>query len=297
MRADRFAHVWLERNGYDFDLVSDLDLHRDPDMLKDHQVFIVNGHSEYWSRPMYQGLEAYLGGGGHLVVLSGNSMGWRVSFNPECTVMECRKTDAAGNQIPVGRRGEVWHSQDGRRGGLMRDCGIPGYRLIGLDILGFNDQRNPKNFGPYVAEAADHPFFHQPEETGIQAGDRFGWADGGAMPMANGHEFDIRPSTFAALQQEPSPEGGVVPDDPPGITRLANGIIPWSEGGSAFDYFFRRIQPKTDQGAEMIDWPRPDGGRVFNAGSIGSGWTLHADPRWAALMRNVLHHFGVPRPA
>ena len=114
--------------------------------------------------------------------------------------------------------------------------------------------------------------------------------------MANGHEMDIRPSTFAALQVEPSPDGGVVPQDPPGITRIANGILPWSQGGQPMDYFFRVIKPGTDQGGEMIYWQRPEGGRVFNAGAIGSGWTLHADPRWAAVVRNVLHHFGVPRP-
>jgi hypothetical protein len=45
----------------------------------------------------------------------------------------------------------------------------------------------------------------------------------------------------------------------------------------------------------MIYWECPDGGRVFNAGAIGSGWALHADPRWAAVVRNVLHHFGVTR--
>jgi hypothetical protein len=94
------------------------------------------------------------------------------------------------------------------------------------------------------------------------------------------------------MQEQPDPEGTRVPADPPGIVRLANGIIPWSKGGAAFDYYFRPIKPKTDQGGEMIDWQRPDGGRVFNAGSIGAGWALSADPRWAALLRNVLHHFG-----
>lgn len=83
-----------------------------------------------------------------------------------------------------------------------------------------------------------------------------------------------------------------MPSDPPGIVSLANGIIPWREGGSAFDYFFRPIKPKTDQGGEMIYWERPEGGRVFNAGSIGSGWALASDPKFQALMRNVLASFG-----
>ena len=117
------------------------------------------------------------------------------------------------------------------------------------------------------------------------------------MPMANGHEMDIRPSTFAALQQQPTPDGAVLPTDPAGMVRIANGIVPWKEGGTAYDYFFRPIKPKSDQGGEMIYWERADGGRVFNAGSIGSGWVLSADPRWAAVMSNVLAHFGVEQKA
>lgn len=295
-RADRFAQVWLERNGYEYDPISDLDLHRDPAILKGYPVVVINGHNEYWSLPMYRGLEDYLRDDGRLIVLSGNTMFWRVSFNPDGSVMECRKVDAPGLQVPTGRRGEAWHSHDGARGGLLRECGHPGWRLIGLETLGWNNQGKPENFGPFVAEATDHPFFRNPEETGLKPGDKFAWAGEGRLPMANGHEFDVRPSTLAALQEQPSPEGAAVPADPDGIVRLANGIIPWSKGGSAFDYHFRPIKPKTDQGGEMIDWTRPEGGRVFNAGSIGSGWALDADPRWSTLLRNVLHHFGVARP-
>jgi N,N-dimethylformamidase len=297
MRADRFPQTWLEEQGYSYDLISDVDLHRDPGLLRGYKVFMVVGHNEYWSLPMYRGTESFLRGGGNLLVLSGNTLGWRVSFNEDCTIMECRKVDAPGDQVPKSRRGEAWHSQDGLRGGSARECGMAGYRVIGLDIIGWNNPSNPKNFGPYRVESEDHFLFNTPEESGLKNGDTFGGGAEGKFSMANGHEVDIRPSTFAALQVEPSPEGGVVPPDPAGITRIANGILPWSEGGQAMDYFFRVIKPKTDQGGEMIYWERADGGRVFNAGAIGSGWALHADPRWATVVRNALHHFGVPRPA
>jgi hypothetical protein len=270
-------------------------LHRNPDLLQGYQVFVINGHSEYWSVPMYRGLESYLRQDGHLVVLSGNALFWRVSFNPECTVMECRKVDAAGRMIEEGWRGESWHSQDGQRGGMMRECGYPGWKLIGLESLGFNHHEDADGFGPYIAERTDHPFFCTPEPTGIKPGDKFAWAGQGKVPMASGHEFDVRVSTLAAMQEKRTPDGAELPADPPGIVRIANGVIPWVKGGTAYDYFFRSIKPATDQGGEMIDWKRPDGGRVFNAASIGSGWALHADPRWGTLLRNVLHHFGVPR--
>ncbi|HEY6169182.1 MAG TPA: LamG domain-containing protein [Verrucomicrobiae bacterium] len=293
-RADRFTQVWLEEQGYDFDVASDLDLHRDPGMLRGYKTLMVVGHNEYWSLPMYRGADEYLKRGGNLVVLSGNAAFWRVSFNDDGTVMECRKADAAGNRVPANRRGETWHSQDGLRGGMMRDCGFPGIDLIALDCLGFNSPGNIKNFGPYVVENPDHFLFNQPEKLGLKKGDTFGQSADGSR-RAGGHEFDIRPSTFARMQAEPSPEGGAVPADPPHIELLANGRVFWKEGGTAFDYFFRKFSPTSDQGGELIYWERPAGGRVFNAGTIASGWVLSVDPKMSGLLRNVLARFGVTK--
>jgi hypothetical protein len=293
-RVERFTHLWLEEQGYAYDLISDLDLHRDPDVLRGYQAVLVVGHNEYWSLPMYRGTDEYLRRGGNLVVLSGNSVFWRVSFNEDGSVMECRKADAPGARVPGARRGEAWHSQDGLRGGMLRDCGWPGVNLIALDLLGFNSPAVAAQFGPYVVEDPNHPLFKEPEDLGFRRGDRFGAGPDG-IRIANAHEFDIRPSTFVRLQEQPSPEGGIVPPDPAGITLLANGEVYWKKGGSAFDYFGRKISPQTDQGGEMIYWERPEGGRVFNAGAIGSGWVLGVDPKMAGLLRNVLAKFGVTR--
>jgi hypothetical protein len=296
LRAERFLHAWLEDEGIDFDLASDLDLHRDPGLLRRHRVVILNGHSEYWSVPALGGLEDYLRGGGNLAVLSGNSLFWRVSFDADGEVMECRKVDAPGDQLPPSRRGECWHSHDGRRGGLLRECGHPGWKVVGMETLGWNNQGEPRNFGPYIASETAHFLFHQPEETDLAPGDAFGHGPGGGLPLANGHEFDVRLSTLKSLQEKPDPAGASVPSDPPGIVCLARGVIPWKFGGSAFDFYFRPIRPGNDQGGEMIYWEHPQGGRVFHAGSIGSGWALHADARLQRLFRNVLHHFGVRLP-
>jgi hypothetical protein len=292
-RAERPLHVWLEQNGYDYDIISDYDLHRQPDILNSYKVLIIVGHNEYWSVPMYQGLEQYLKRGGQVINLSGNTLFWRVSFNEQGTIMECRKVDAPGHQMPPHRRGEAWHSHDGRRGGLMRECGYPGWKLLALESLGWNNSNNPKNFGPFVVELPDHPFFRKPRDLKLQRGDRIGEAGPGKTPAVNGHEFDVRPSTLARLQEQPAPPGGFVPEDPPGIQLLANGIVPWQQGGAAFDYFMRQVRPKTDQGGEMIYWERPDGGRVFNAGCIGFAWAMLADGRLQDLLHNVLHHFGI----
>ena len=104
--------------------------------------------------------------------------------------------------------------------------------------------------------------------------------------------FDIAPHA-EATDFDDSDWTPLAPADT--MRRLANGIIPWAKGGAAFDYFFRPVKPQTDQGGEMIYWERPDGGRVFNAGTIGFGWALLADPKLQTLLRNVLARFGVRR--
>ena len=294
-RAERFAQIWLEKSGYEYDLVTDVDLHRDPDLLQGYKAFIINGHSEYWSLPAYAGLEKFFKNGGNVIVLSGNSLFWRVSYNDDCSIIECRKVDAPGEQMKPHERGESWHSQDGKRGGLLREAGYPGWKLIGLETLGWTGTLAYEMFGPYVAGNTDHFLFNTPEKVNLKRGDKFGMRSDG-FSLANGHEFDIRLSALSDLQELPSPAGATVPKDPPGkMIHLADGITPWSRGGSAFDYFFRPIRPKSEQGAEMIYWERAEGGKVFNAGSINAGWGMFYDAQFQALMRNVLFHFGVTK--
>ena len=59
------------------------------------------------------------------------------------------------------------------------------------------------------------------------------------------------------------------------------------------DFFEGATQSLDGLSAEMVYWERPQGGRVFNAGAVGASWVLGADEAFGALLRNVLHHFGV----
>ena len=290
VRAERFALAWLEKNGYQYDMVSDWDVHRDPDLLSGYKVVVVNGHGEYWSSQAHDALDRYLGGGGNVMVLSGNVMLWRVSYNSEGTVMECRKLDPALGGRAGCTVGEIWHSQDGRRGSLTRECGYPTWKLIGLDTLGWTGIA-PNNFGLYHVERPDHFLFNNPQPVGLDKGDTFGGSPSGGVPKAVGHECDVRMSLLAELT-ESVPPGAVLPQETAGIVTLANGIVP---SYTAFDYFTRRINLENAVVANMIYWERPRGGRVFHAGSLGSGWGLSVDPKFQILVSNVLHHFGVRR--
>jgi hypothetical protein len=300
--ADRLALSWLEQEGYDVDVYADLDLHRHPNLLDGYQTLFIVGHSEYWSAEALAHLENYLRRGGTVVCLSGNTMFWRVSFSPDESVIECRKVDAPGAQLPPERRGEIWHSHDGQRGGMARECGYPAWRYLGLEYMSVHAVAG-EGLGPYIVRAADHPFFKSPHDLALAPGDKLGGAPGG-MPQLIGHEGDVRVSTLAKVCLQPVPQGGVQPEiDPPGITLLADGYADWSriKEGAPWDYFQRGVVQEPQRtavsvAAEMILWNRPHGGRIFHAGSVSSGRGLKNDPKFALMMKNVLHHFGVELP-
>ncbi len=273
LRAERPLHVWLEQNGYDFDVAGDLDLHNKPEMLDDYEVVVINGHSEYWSAEAYNALDSYLSAGGRVVVLSGNSLFWRVSFDAAGEVMECRKLP-----VRVGGRsdnlvGELYHSHDGARGGLMREAGHPAWRVIGLESVGYDGSA-----GTYLVQAPQHEFFQGPEAIGVLQGQLLGSGE-------VYHEYDVR------LSQIPGPFNPA-PLPGPQPQALAQAFTDPLDHGTYLDY---RANPTGVGGvrSEIIDWQRESGGRVFGVGAIAAGRGLTTDPRLAALLRNVLHHFGV----
>ncbi len=298
-RQDRFTQVWLETQGYDYDVLTDTDLHLDPHVLDGYRVLFVVGHSEYWSFEAMDGVSRFLDRGGNAVVLSGNTAFWRVSFNADASIIECRKGDAPGTQVRGDRRGEMWHSHDGRRGGMSRECGFPAWRLFGLEYFSLVGVGVP-GVGPYKVCNPDHFLFRRPNDLKLSRGDSFAKTPGQPMPQPIGHEGDARVSTIARFLVEPPPEHGAQPtEDPAGITLLAEGYVDASKIAVAWDYFQRPVplakNPPISVAAEMIYWQRPGGGRVFHAGSINAGSTLAADPKWSGLLQNVLSHFGVER--
>ncbi|MET3462350.1 LamG domain-containing protein [Variovorax atrisoli] len=303
-RLERRLHVWLDRCGYEYDVVSDLDLHRDPGLLKAYGTVFINGHSEYWSQPACDGLDDYLSNGGTAIVLSGNTMYLRVSYDEECTVMEQRKVRGPGDEDgaesvelrpPAGPYGEQYHSQDWARGGQFRQAGRSCADLIGLESAGWAFA-DGDDFGVYHATQPGHFLFTQPHPLGLEEGSTFGHAPGGGLPRAIGHEWDLSVATLRRMTRT-LPAGERLPEPHRGIQVIAEGRRQRPGRLDAYlDYYSQPTDSLGGLSAEMIYWERPQGGRVFNAGAVGASWVLGADPSFEGLLRNVLHHFGV-RPA
>ena len=64
--------VWAERNGYPLDYAVNADL-EDPEALAGYALYLSIGHDEYWSMPMRDSVEAFIGRGGNVAFLSGNT--------------------------------------------------------------------------------------------------------------------------------------------------------------------------------------------------------------------------------
>ncbi len=278
VRPERYAEAWLAAEGYPFEVITDTYLHAEPELLANFRALVIVGHSEYWTDAARDGVDAFLRQGGRVLSLSGNTLCWRATFNDDLTVLECRKTVQGDDPRWLSPRewGERWHSDDGRPGGLFTLVGRPGYEVLGLDTQGMVDDGTPTDFGAFTVLRPDHFLFHEPEPVPITPRGTIGETSlNGAK--ASGYEFDAAPDAVGLR------------DDPlPGLVVLASAL-----GQRNIEWHGR----ERNHGADIAFWERPNGGWVFNAGSIGLTGALAVDPGIRQLVRNVLFHFGVPRSA
>ena len=78
---------WLEREGFDYDLYSETQLHSGLLDLDDYRVLAVSAHPEYWSAKMYFALKEWVfERGGKLVYLGGNGLNCEVEFLDDNTI-------------------------------------------------------------------------------------------------------------------------------------------------------------------------------------------------------------------
>ena len=72
---------WAEREGYEFDVVTNADLEDHPELLGPSspcRLYLSIGHDEYWSAGMRDTVEGFIGRGGNAAFLSGNTAFWQV---------------------------------------------------------------------------------------------------------------------------------------------------------------------------------------------------------------------------
>lgn len=108
MHSQDMTLAWFaERLGVDIDYTTDVDLDQEPSQLVRHAGVAFGGHSEYWTRRMYDGVEAARNAGVNLAFLGGNNVFWqsRLSAGPggadsRLTVYKSAKEDPFARTQP-----------------------------------------------------------------------------------------------------------------------------------------------------------------------------------------------------
>ena len=186
LRWEYPAVRWLEREGIAVDYVTDLDVRRDPTLLRAYRTVLLVGHDEYWNPGMRGGYDAAVAAGTNLCVLAANTGYWQVRFESSARVMVCWKNAAADPQ-----KGE-WATVQWRQPPLNR----PESMLLG-SMYASND------FGTYplvVTAPSVWPF----AGAGVAAGESFPGVCGYEIDRAHPASQYPRPAGLQTLTRSPT---------------------------------------------------------------------------------------------
>lgn len=252
---------WLFQN-FDpntIDFCTDLDLHRDPQLLAGCSLLISAGHDEYWSPEMRHNLDEFIKGGGNVAFFSGNTCWWQIAVDLSKNIFN--RLDQWPNHSEQALTGVTFAS-----GGARWSAG-------------------PRPVVPYTVQAPAHPVF---DGLGLKKYDTIGSE---RYPVI-GHEFDGAPYNL-----DPYDEKHLITKPNPATADrrfniLAYGIAPINlcEGARTSSCWNRLY----GQGTATLGcytyrdnegWVR---GTVFNAAT--TDWPLMlADPKIHRITLNVIN--------
>ena len=251
---------FLEREGFDVGYATNVDLHRDPQLVGKHRVFVSMGHDEYWSSRMRDNVElARDHGTTSLAFFSGNVSYWQVRFQPSKTgqpdsTLYCTK-DAALDPLSAGA--------DAHRTTVHFRDALVGRSEEGLAGVAFQDYG--MNADLVVHDPSSWLFAGAGLALGAKLSGLLGYeVDGAAEPPLPGVRRVMR-SPWTTLQPSNGISDVTVRALPSGAETFAAGSIQYAWGLDAY---------------------RPAGVTQPNV----------ASPAAEAIARNVLTRFAQPRP-
>lgn len=276
---------WLEEKGYEYDVVTDQDLHREgADLLRPYRVVLTGSHPEYTSAPMLDAIETYVAGGGRLMYLGANGFYWIVSFHPERPhVMEVRRAES-GSRAWQAAPGEYYLATTGERSGLWRNRGRAPQKMVGVGFTAEGmDSSSPYQRLPDSHREEARFIF---EGVGDEPIGDFGLVGGGASGLEiDRYDLALGTPPHALLL---ATSAGFHTDAYQHVVEEIMFMIP-GLGGSE-DYQVR---------ADMTYFTTPGGGGVFSTSSIAwSGSLAHNgyDNNVSRITANVIDRFCQDEP-
>jgi hypothetical protein len=285
---------WAEEAGYAFDYLTDYDLDADPQALAPYGVVLLVGHSEYWSGPQRDRLEAFVDAGGRLAILSGNTAFWKVRWEDEGRTLVCHKWqgETAEAAAPADAT-HLWsHPMFAR----------PEAEITGLSFIFGGYHR----LGLCAARGVGGYTVYRPDHWALEGADLY-WGDvfGDQVPLL-GYENDGCPVTFGD-DGLPTPRPGL--GVPAGLEVIAMAPAAFAESPSpyrplippeqldvvakiAFGDDSAETQARVLRGHAVMASFRRGRGEVFNTGTTEWAHGLAAgDPFVERITRNVLDRF------
>src|SRR5207302_6421873 len=170
---DYYFVRWLEQSGYDVKYSTDVDTHENSERLLNSTAFLSGGHNEYWSKPMYDGVQQARDAGVHLGFFGADEVYWQVRF-------EASPLSGAADRVMVGYKDRTIDPVQGPTTTILwRDPFLnrPEQQLMGVQFTGQIAFNAPKPL--YVVKNSS---------SWVYAGT--GLADGDNIPGIVGYEMD-----------------------------------------------------------------------------------------------------------
>ena len=280
--ADLSIIAWLDHKKYDYDVLTDEDLHRDGvAALKPYNCVISGTHPEYYSERMLDATEDYISEGGRYIYMGGNGYYWNVAFrDEEPWVMEVRKGDS-GMRAWSARPGEHYLATTGQKSGLWKNLGRPPQKLVGIGFIaeGFETSRPYRRMPDSYHRTVDWIMKGVDGEMIGETGLAYGGAAGLELDR-----YDLNLGTPPHTRIMAS-SGGHSDNYMLSIEEV---LYPYPGLSGSQDYRVR---------ADMTYFTAPKNGAVFCGGSIAFGQALPCDNfenNVSVVLGNVVDAFITP---
>ena len=257
---------WLEQSGYDVTYSTDVDAQVNPGRLRSVKGVVVPGHSEYWSKDMFDAAQNARDAGVSLSFLGSNDLYWQVRFESSSTgaanrVIVCYKTNESPSPAdPITPSNPTLTTTQWREPPVNR----PEQTLIGVQFTSQTGNGWDNTVTYVVANSSNWVYANT------------GFGDGTGIPRLAGYEADRQFSGYPPPASQPGT-----------AFLLANS--PYNSVGNGRDYHNSSI------------YQAPSGAWVFATGSQAWAWGLtragFTNAGIQQAMRNILSRFQTSGPA
>ena len=302
VRAQMTAYLvtWLESVNVPYDVYTDLDFHKGH-LPNDgsYRTIVFHGHHEYWSNEMLDNMTSFANKGGSVMVIGGNIITWRVTWNQGEDVMEVRKWP----QLPLQGAVDRQNAMDKQAAGswIANDlCNKKNNvrKLGSVNHLIHPCKENPKCWGKWLAKNANHWLW----KDLIKDGETFGKSPINGVFTA-GHEADVYHKDFMPLGLRPGAKVTVLADginhskdsqylDVAEMLKIDCELLKTRpiQDTPARQRIRKNPDPQTRSG-HIFYYPHKGGGHVLVVGSTAAPWSLSADKPLGGMVRRAIQCF------